>query len=147
MAETDVSPIASCRRPSGNVVLATIVGIILVGGGMVLQSYHKAWGRMLRLDCECNLRQLGSRCREYAIDHNGHFPSEWVELNFVGEDTNWAKTLRCPQTDHEIGGWTQVDLWADYRLLPGRTTNDPPDSGWEHPMVERFADLGTNGAI
>jgi len=127
MAETNVSPTTSHRRPIGRIILATIAGIILVGGVMVLPAVHSAWGRMVRLDCECNLRQLGLRCREYAAEHNGHFPSAWVELNFVGDDTNWAKLLRCPQTDHEIGAWTQVDLWADYRLLPGRTTNDPPD--------------------
>jgi prepilin-type processing-associated H-X9-DG protein len=127
MAETNVSLTTSHRRPTGRVILAAIASIILVGGVVVLQSVRTAWGRMVRLDCQSNLRQLGLRCREYAAEHNGHFPSAWVELNFVGDDTNGAKLLRCPQTDHEIGAWTQVDLWADYRLLSGRTTNDPSD--------------------
>jgi hypothetical protein len=100
MAETNVSPTTSRRRPSGRIILAAIAGIILVGGVMVLQSGHKAWGRMLAGECRSNLRYLGKQCWEYAEKHDGQFPSTWVELNFVGEYTNCAKLLRCPQTDH-----------------------------------------------
>jgi prepilin-type processing-associated H-X9-DG protein len=34
-------------------------------------------------------------------------------------------------------------LWADYRLLPGRTTNDPPDRVL---AVEPLANHGSSGA-
>jgi len=130
-------------RPSVATILIVVTGIILVGGVVVLQSVQKAWGRMLRLDCESNLRLLGVRCREYATHHDGHFPATWVELNFTGADADWAKLLRCPQTHHEIGDWTQVDLWADYRLLQGRTTNDPAD---RILAIEPLGNHGSAGA-
>ncbi len=104
-----------------------LVGVVvLVGVIIVASAYKKAWEKMVRLDCQSNLRQIGLKCREYAAEHAGHFPSTWAELNLVGDDANWAKLLRCPSTRHEIGTWTQVDSWADYRLLPERSTNDSP---------------------
>jgi prepilin-type processing-associated H-X9-DG protein len=141
---TSTNPTASRRRPSGRVILGTIASIILVFGAMLLQSVNKAWAKMVRLDCEHNLSQLGVRCREYAVKHNGHFPSAWVELDFVGDDANWAKVLRCPQTHHETGAWSTVDLWSDYRLLPGRSTNDPPDTILAVEPLGNHASTGAN---
>ena len=141
MADTSTSPTASRRRVLAAVILATIVVAI---GIMLLQALNRAWAKMLRLDCEHNLSEIGVICREYAGKHNGHFPSAWVELNFTGDDTNWAKALRCPQTDHEIGAWATVDLWADYRLLPGRSTNDPPDTILAVEPLGNHASTGAN---
>jgi hypothetical protein len=145
MAETNVIPNGSRHCPSRRRIWAAIAGIIaigvVIGVVVVLLSGYKAWGKMVRLDCQNNLRQIGLRCREYAAEHDGHFPSTWVELNLVGEDANWAKLLRCPATDHEVGIWTQVDLWTDYRLLPGRSTNDPPD------RILALEPLGNHGSV
>ena len=127
MSEAHSTPEKSPPRPSRSSIWAAIACIIALGVVVVLVSGYEGWGKMLRLDCQSNLRQISLRCREYAAAHDGHFPASWGELNFVWEDSNWAKLLRCPSTHHEIGVWTQVDLWADYRLLPGRSTNDPPD--------------------
>jgi prepilin-type processing-associated H-X9-DG protein len=126
MTETSSASKASSPWPSPLKILAAVTVIFAVGVAIVVSGYKKAWEKMLRLDCQSNLRQISLRCREYAAEHDGRFPSTWVELNLVGDDANWAKLLRCPSTRHEIGIWTQVDLWSDYRLLPGRTTNDPP---------------------
>jgi prepilin-type processing-associated H-X9-DG protein len=90
------------------------------------------------------LSELGVRCREYAEKHNGHFPSAWDELDFVGDDANWAKVLCCPQTHHEIGAWSAVNLKAEYRLLPGRSTNDPPDTILALEPLENHASMGAN---
>jgi len=115
--------------PSPRKILAAIVGIIAIVVVVELVSgFREAWRKMVRLDCQTNLKLIGLRCREYAEAHNGHFPSTWFELNLVGEDVNWAKLLHCPSTGHEVGAWTQVDQWADYRLFPGRTTNNPPNT-------------------
>ncbi len=58
----------------------------------------------------------------------------------MGDYSNWAKLLRCPSTRHDIGIWPQVDLWADYRLLPGRSTNDPSD------LILVIEPLGNHGS-
>jgi prepilin-type processing-associated H-X9-DG protein len=121
--------------------IAAIIAVVVVV--MLVSAYRAAWGKMVRLDCQSNLRQIGLRCREYAVVQDGHFPSTWVELNLVGDDANWAKLLRCPLTGHEVGIWAQVDLWADYRLLPGRSTNDPPD---RILALEPLANHGSAGA-
>ena len=128
-------------------MLPTIIGIIAVAFLLVLlvgcPAWEKAWGKLVRLDCLTNLKNIGVVCREYADEHGGHFPSTWVELNLTGEKANWAKLFRCPSTRHEVGMWPQVDLWSDYRLLPGRTTNDPPD---RILALEPLANHGSDGA-
>lgn len=129
MAETNVPSTGSSQGPSPRQVLTVIACfIVVIVAGMLVASCRTAWERMLRLDCQSNLRQLGISCREFAATNNGHFPSTWVELDYVGENTNWAKLLHCPTAGHDIGKWTQVDLWSDYRLLPGRTTNNSADT-------------------
>ncbi len=128
ITKADKDAAAGLPRCSPRKMWVAIAGMIVIGVIlMVVSAFKEAWGKMVRLDCQSNLRQIGMQCREYAAKHDGHFPSTWVELDFVGEDTNWAKLLRCPSTGHEVGIWTQVDLWSDYRLLPGRSTNDPTD--------------------
>ena len=128
-------------------IWAVAIGIVAVGGlvvaAVVLPAVSQAYKKFIRIGCVHNLVQLGLRCREYAAAHEGHFPSTWVDLNFVGEDANWAKVLRCPSTRHEIGVWTQVDLWSDYRLLPGRSTNDPGD---RILAIEPLGNHGSSGA-
>lgn len=127
MTEPNVSTEVKCQSPLRGKLWIVLIVIIAVVAIMFLQAFHKAWARMLRLDCESNLRQIGLDCRVYAAEHDGHFPSTWLDLKSVGEEANLARCLRCPQTGHEVGTWEHVDLWADYRLLPGRSTNDPSD--------------------
>jgi prepilin-type processing-associated H-X9-DG protein len=105
----------------GAIAVVVLLGVVL--GALVMRQGFKGLARM---DCGHSLVQIGVRCREYAAAHNGSFPSTWIQLNLVGEDANWAQLLRCPSTRHEVGEWAQVDFWADYRLIQGRTTNDPP---------------------
>jgi prepilin-type processing-associated H-X9-DG protein len=72
------------------------------------------------------------RCRVYAAEHNGQFPAQWSDLTWSDlggiENTTWDRLFVCPMSGHGVGDWEQVDLWADYRLIPGRTTNNPPDT-------------------
>jgi prepilin-type processing-associated H-X9-DG protein len=87
----------------------------------------------LKDDCrELHLRQIGVRCRMHAIDHGGRFPAKWSELEWddAGGITNttWGKLFVCPTVGHDPGDWASVDQWCDYRLIPGRTTNDLPQT-------------------
>ena len=142
MAETNLVSKDSSHRASLRWILATVASItVFVVVAMLVSAYKTAWEKMVRLDCQGNLRQVSLKCFEYAALHEGHFPSTWVELNLVGDDANWAKLLRCPSTRHEIGVWTQVDSWADYRLLPGRSTNDSPD------RILAIEPLGNHGSV
>jgi len=131
---------AGHRSKTTAMVIAAVAIVFVVAIGIVIRHGLRA---LAREDCGYNLVQIGLRCREYAAEHEGHFPSTWVELNFVGEDANWAKLLRCPLTGHAVGRWPQVDLWADYRLLPQRSTNDSPDTVL---AVEPLANHRSTGA-
>ena len=126
------------RLPAIAGILAVVVAV------MFITAYLKGWKKMVRLDCQSNLRQMGLLCREYAAEHVGHFPSTWGELNRGGDDTNWVRLLRCPSTHHEVGVLKEVDLSADYRLLPGRTTNDPPDTILAQEPLENHGSVGAN---
>lgn len=134
-------------KPAGRT--ATILGVtafvVVLGLVLVALAMRQGFKGLARMDCGHSLVQIGVRCREYAAAHNGNFPSTWAQLNLVGEDANWAKLLRCPSTGHEVGDWARVDLWADYRLIPGRTTNDPPGTV---PAIEPLANHeGTGGNV
>lgn len=148
MAKENDAPVGASPGPptlkiwSYFAIIACFVAVWLVFEFTL--SIRGAWGKMVRLDCQHNLRQIGLMACEYAGDHGGNMPSSWVELNFVGEYTNWARILRCPATRHEIGIWKQVDLWADYRLLPGRSTNDPPATILALEPLANHGSLGAN---
>ncbi len=145
MAEANVNPAPTRGRSrSWKILTPMIIGLILVCGVSLLRAVHTAWGKMLRLDCGYNLHELALACREYAAEHGGRYPSRWVDLNFTGENSNWAKLLRCPQTYHDIGTWTQVDLWADYRLIPGRSTSDAPTTILALEPLGNHASAGAN---
>jgi prepilin-type processing-associated H-X9-DG protein len=100
------------------VAVLTIVGLSLMGGCGEHMKYH----------CGQQLRYLGVGCRMYATTHDGRLPSKWSELSEVEDGMAWDKLLCCPVSGHAAGSWAQADFWADYRLIPGRTTNDPPDT-------------------
>ncbi len=86
----------------------------------------------LKEDCGMQLRNIGERCREHAAKHGGQFPAKWSELEWddMGgiENTTWDRQFACPTVGHGVGNWKQVDLWSGYRLIPGRMTNDSPDT-------------------
>ena len=128
MTEINSTSKSGFHWPSPLRILAIVAVIFAVCVIVVVFAYKAAWEKMLRLDCQSNLKQIGLLCREYAAEHDGRFPSTWVELNLVKDDANLVRLFRCPSTHHEIGIWTQVDLWSDYRLLPGRTTNNSPET-------------------
>jgi prepilin-type processing-associated H-X9-DG protein len=141
MAETSTSSTGSRRR---SLVAGILIAAVVVFAGLLAQSISRAWAKMSRLDCEFNLRQLSVPCREYAAKHNGSFPSKWSELDLTEDNANWVNILHCPRTYREIGAWTNVDLWADYRLIPGRSTNDPPDTILAIEPLENHASEGAN---
>jgi prepilin-type processing-associated H-X9-DG protein len=86
----------------------------------------------LKEDCGRQMRSIGMRCREHAAKHNGQFPTNWSDLKWDDmdgiENTTWDRLFACPTVGHGPGDWKQVDLWSDYRLIPGRTTNDSSDT-------------------
>jgi prepilin-type processing-associated H-X9-DG protein len=86
----------------------------------------------LKEDCGMQLRNIAERCREHAARHEGKFPAKWSDLEWgdMGgiENTTWNRQFVCPTVGHGVGNWQQIDLWSDYRLIAGRTTNDAPDT-------------------
>jgi prepilin-type processing-associated H-X9-DG protein len=148
MAESDPTSEGNDIQPAKQAIWPFILGAVAIVGAVVgvnlYNGWTTAWEKMVRLDCLNNLRQISVPCREYAAQHDGHFPSSWVELNLVGEDAGWAKLLHCPESHHEVGIWSQVDLWSDYRLLPGRSTNDPANTILALEPLTNHGGMGAN---
>jgi prepilin-type processing-associated H-X9-DG protein len=101
--------------------------ILYVAAVMIAMKAH------LKEDCGRSLRvNLGVRLREHAEKYEGRFPNNWSELEWddMGGITNttWDRLFACPTVGHGAGDWKQVDYWTDYRLIPGRTTNDQIDT-------------------
>lgn len=100
-------------------------------------------------DCgKMHLRNIGVRCREYAENHGGQFPAKWSDLQWddMGGITNstWGQQFVCPTIGRQPGDWKQVDCWSDYRLIPGRTTND-----WAYTIlaIEPLSNHGTGANV
>ena len=109
--------------------LPLIAGVVVLCGILLAEAYRSAIKGIMRQECRFSLnRNIGLRCREYAAAHNGQFPSKWADLGPLEPGSTWPNVFRCPSTDHRIGTWERLDLWSDYHLLPGRTTNDPPNT-------------------
>jgi len=104
------------------VIISTVVIVTLF-----CLSFMSGCREHMKYDCGLQLRHIGVGCRMYAETHEGRLPSQWSDLSEVEDGMAWDKMFRCPMSGHESGNWEQVDLWADYRLIPGRTTNDPPN--------------------
>lgn len=144
MAEINDTPDGKPRASSLRILLF-IAGMIAICVIVVFAlGYKQAWEKMVRLDCGGNLRGISVLCREFAAQHDGHFPSTWFELNLIGEDANSAKLLRCPSTRHDTGIWSNVDLWSDYRLLPGRSTNNSPHTILALEPLSNHDSVGAN---
>jgi prepilin-type processing-associated H-X9-DG protein len=114
--------------------ISIAVGIIVVAAPVLyVVAVMIALKVHLKEDCRTlNMRDIGLRCRVHAANHNGQFPAKWSDLKWddMGGITNttWDRAFVCPTVGQGPGNWDQVDLWSDYRLIPGRTTNDSPDT-------------------
>ena len=109
--------------------LPIIAGVVLLCGIVLVQAYQSMIKGVMRKECGFSLNHnIGVRCREYAMAHNGRFPNTWADLGPLEKGSTWDRVFRCPCTDHEPGVWDRLDIWSDYRLLPGRATTDPPNT-------------------
>ncbi len=109
--------------------LPLIAGVVLLVAIALAEAYRSTIEGIMRQECRFSLnRSIGVRCREYAMAHNGEFPNTWADLGPLETGSTWAAVFRCPSTDHGIGEWERLDIWSDYHLLPGRSTNDPPNT-------------------
>ena len=109
------------------------IGIIVVAAPVLyIAAVMIGLKAHLKDDCGMQIRNVGLRCRMYADEHNGQLPVKWSDLKWDDmdgiENTTWDRQFVCPTVGHGPGNWKQVDLWSDYRLIPGRTTNDSPDT-------------------
>jgi prepilin-type processing-associated H-X9-DG protein len=103
-----------------------LLGVLAIGVFLLLGVFA-AWEKMVITGCRHQLKQIGLECRIYASEHDGRFPLNWRELESL-KSGNGPKILRCPRGGHDQGDWHNVDIWSDYRLIAGRTTNDPPNT-------------------
>ena len=80
-----------------------------------------------RAACIGNLYQLGLLLKLYARDHGGSYPSEWMSIADTMDESDLR--LFLPSQNHSsLGERTTIDSWAHYKLIPGRSVSDPPDT-------------------
>ncbi|HWV98537.1 MAG TPA: hypothetical protein VNZ64_02475 [Candidatus Acidoferrum sp.] len=124
--------------------LPLVAAILLLCGFAFIQACKSTLKDVMRQECQYALRNsIGIRCREYAAEHNGHFPNTWADLGPLEKGSTWDRVFRCPGADHAPGAWDKLDLWSDYHLLPGRSTNDPPTTVL---VIEPLANHSSKGA-
>jgi prepilin-type processing-associated H-X9-DG protein len=129
----DMTNLETKSAPSWvTIVLITIAVLVVILPALYVAAAMLALKAHTKDDCGMQLRNIGMRCRMHAMEHNGQFPSKWSELEWDDmegiENTSWDRQFVCPTAGHGVSDWKQVDQWADYRLIPGRTTNDSPDA-------------------
>jgi prepilin-type processing-associated H-X9-DG protein len=125
--------------------LPFIAGIVLLCGIAVVAGCRSMFKGVMRQECGFSLKQnIGLRCREYAMLHDGQFPNKWADLGPLEPGSTWPKVFRCPSTDHNVGEWDCLDTWSDYHLLPGRTINDPPHTILVNEPLSNHSGQGAN---
>ena len=121
----------------GAIVLLGIVAVFAVSP-FIARSKE----RVRRTYCMGCLSSLGKASVMYAMDHDGQFPSTWHDL--AQEYANAPKLFDCLSNLNPPGEIAAVDEWSDFSLVPGLTTNDPPDTVLAFEPLENHRGRGAN---
>lgn len=132
------------RRPSSARFWLIIIAVMVLSGFVLILLLPAIFSDIWRKECIYNLRTIGLRCREYAVEHGNHFPNTWADLGPLETGSTWDRVFCCPSTHHRPGNWARLDLWADYHLLPGRSTTDPTNAVLAIESLANHASTGAN---
>ena len=121
---------AEVKRGFGPARIAciSVLALLGVGGLLISIGLMEGFKKHARYDCQLQLGRIGVLTREFASAHNGRFPNNWIELESFLPSTNWHQMFICPSTGHSPEAWDRAATWVDYRLIAGRTTNQPPET-------------------
>jgi hypothetical protein len=121
-----------------------VPAVALVTATLITRSIvERKKERARRTHCANCLRQLATAGTIYSTDYGGHYPTNWSSV--AKDYAHAGKLFDCkadPATYHDsIEG---VDEWADFVLIPGITTNDPPDSLLAYEPLSNHRGAGAN---
>lgn len=88
--------------------------------------------------CIGHLAFIGQLAHEHAASHDGRFPSSLKDLP-VGKRLP-LEYLVCAASGNPTGDLANLDLWSDYVVVPGLTTNEAPDTILVHERSDNHPD-------
>ncbi len=103
------------------VAILLLVGVAVLLFAPAIIHNHKKAPRSYDIS---NLHQIGLACRMFAMDHDGHFPDNWTEIDSYL--SGHSQLFVMAKNRRTAGSMTNVMAWTDYVYLPGVTTGSPP---------------------
>src|SRR3954452_11435806 len=93
----------------GLMILALFLAVVAV----LPATPHSTRARVSRINCTCNLKQVGLAYKQWALDHHDRYPMEvsvtnggtmefvnsgavWVHFNVMSNELSTPKILSCP---------------------------------------------------
>ena len=73
--------------------------------------------------CMTQLWTIGGLCKQYADNHDGHFPEDWNQL----PPHLRAGLFVTQEHSSKAGNMTNVMEWTDFVYIHGMTTASPPN--------------------
>lgn len=101
------------------VELLVVIAVIGILAALLLTAVAQVRGRVQRIQCANNVRQLGLALQEFRTDHNIYPP---VLNSPIGTGT-WSYDLQQEIESHYIQGWHQNGIWK----CPAAPAKFPPN--------------------
>ena len=130
----------SVTRQRLRILLPCVAVVVVV---LLFSSLMRGCEEWRRMGCALNLKQVGIFCHMYAREHGGNFPTHWSDLRPKLPSSRALRVFFCPSTGHTEGQSEAMDLWSDYRLVPGLNTNAADETVL---ALEPLGNHGSEGA-
>ena len=88
------------------------------------------------------LSSIGKASLMYSMDHARAYPSSWSDL--AGEYAGNPKLYDCRSNGPLRGTIKDIDLLADFIIVPGLTEDSPPDAVFAYEPLDNHSGRGGN---
>lgn len=125
-----VKAISSAERRQSSGILAPITTIVIAACILITLAWTAISTVIAiretgyRRGCGSNLAQLGRILRSHATTNDGHYATTFSHV--IPSESEHL--LHCPSERTHPNMDATVDLWTSYVLIPGRKTNDAPNT-------------------
>jgi prepilin-type N-terminal cleavage/methylation domain-containing protein/prepilin-type processing-associated H-X9-DG protein len=116
--------------------LLVVIAVIAIFAALLLMAVAQVKGRVQRVQCANNVRQLGMALQEFKTDH-GFYPS-FLDPSDHSENRYWKNALGYEMGIHKNAGFSPTGLWH----CP--SANRPANPAWNSHLEVGYDEYGYN---